>query len=296
MEKEYSQFHKDVEDAFKRLDENRLGVSYKEIVNHLRLLSPEYANTDESKFRTKVLGYINRSLGDKFEKVKNGKKHKGKISYKSGVFRLKAPVKQADLISKQKEVQAKIDGELSLFNQPILKKITKKQPRITESIEQKVCSMDATTAHIGKGGEYAVMSELLYNGYYTSQSSVDDGVDIVAYKNNDVFFIQVKTTIVKNDYFVFRIKKESFDRYNRSGMFYVFVLRFIENKKAVSLYIIFPTNMVEHYAKGRYITQSKDEYNIRFRVSGPKVYLVGESGISQDITETNLNQFDLIKR
>lgn len=285
-------FYKDIEDVFERLDKKREGISYHKIVDHL-CISPIYGEEDHLKLSKRVLAYLNRCVkkNELYERVKNGKKYKGKISYKSGVYRKKKVKEENSLITILPE-NTSLDIEQSDLFGGKVKPL--KKPAFIDISRQKVSSEDATPAHIGKGGEYAVMSELLYNGYYTSQSSVDDGVDIVAHKDRNVFFIQVKTTIVKNNSFDFKIKKESFDRYNRGGMFYIFVLRFSENKKAVSLYIIFPTNLIEHYYKNGMITLSKQEYNVKFRVSGTRVLLAG-GGKEADITDTNLNQFDLIK-
>ena len=296
MNQDNDLFYKDIEDAFELLDKKREGVHYLKILEHLNI-SPYYSKLDQEKLKSKLLAYFSRCVNkkQKYERVPNGKSHKGKTSYKSGFYRTKFKKKEKNIIDIiQTNENQDTNQELDLFGSNNYNKSRKYQAH-KEPVKQIVYSKDATTAHIGKGGEYAVMSELLYNGYYTSQSSVDDGVDIVAYKDKNVFFIQVKTTIVKNNSFDFRIKKESFDRYNRGGMFYIFVLRSLENQKAVSLYIIFPTSLIEHYFKSKHITSTKDEYNIRFRVQGTRVKLVGEKGIEQDITDTNLNQFDLIK-
>ena len=289
MEINNERLYKDIEDAFDSLDKDRKGIKYDKIIDHLRI-SPLYSQVDLDALKNKIWNHLSKCVKkkEKYEKVPNGKSHNGKTSFKSGVYRKRLKKKEKDIITPP-EVNKTNSVEHDLFGNP------RKLESPKECKTQTVCSKDATTAHIGKGGEYAVMSELLYNGYYTSQSSVDDGVDIVAHKDKNVFFIQVKTTIVKNNSFDFRIKKESFERYNRGGMFYIFVLRSLENKKAVSLYIIFPTNLIEHYYKSRHITSTKDEYNIRFRVQGTRVKLIGEKSIEADITETNLNQFDLIK-
>lgn len=46
----------------------------------------------------------------------------------------------------------------------------------------------------GKGGEFSVVSELLFRGYNASIMSVDEGIDITASKGDKFFFIQVKTS------------------------------------------------------------------------------------------------------
>ncbi len=46
---------------------------------------------------------------------------------------------------------------------------------------------------IGKGGEFAVASELLFNKFNANILSVDSGVDIAAIKGGETFLFQVKT-------------------------------------------------------------------------------------------------------
>ena len=49
------------------------------------------------------------------------------------------------------------------------------------------------TQYTGRAGEHAVLSELLFWGFNVSLMAVDDGIDIVASKDNRYFHIQVKT-------------------------------------------------------------------------------------------------------
>lgn len=50
---------------------------------------------------------------------------------------------------------------------------------------------------LGKAGEYAVMSELLFWGYNVSLMAVDQGIDLVTSKNGRYHHIQVKTAKAK---------------------------------------------------------------------------------------------------
>lgn len=51
---------------------------------------------------------------------------------------------------------------------------------------------------IGRAGECAVMSELLFRGYNVNHMLVDGGIDLVAFKDSTYYYIQVKTVTVKN--------------------------------------------------------------------------------------------------
>lgn len=97
---------------------------------------------------------------------------------------------------------------------------------------RKVCAIaahpDASTNYTGTAGEYAVMSELLYQGYNVNSMTVDEGVDIVANKDNRFYFIQVKTAYLDDTLKAsFTIKNNRFDLFkNNNDMRYVFVVRY----------------------------------------------------------------------
>lgn len=81
-------------------------------------------------------------------------------------------------------------------------------------------------AFTGKAGEFAVMSELLFWGFNASVMTVDDGIDVVASKDNKYFHVQVKTASEQDGgRFSFIIKYSSFKEHDSATMFYVFVLR-----------------------------------------------------------------------
>jgi hypothetical protein len=69
-----------------------------------------------------------------------------------------------------------------------------------------------STQYVGSAGEHSVLSELLFRGYNASIMSVDEGLDIVATKNNKLFNIQVKTSNEnKFNKYVYDIRKIFFD-------------------------------------------------------------------------------------
>ena len=79
---------------------------------------------------------------------------------------------------------------------------------------------------IGAGGECAVMAELLFNGYNVNRMMVDEGVDIVAVKENIYYYVQVKTTTVKdNGNITCSIDKGRHAQYIGNQMRYVIVAR-----------------------------------------------------------------------
>ena len=96
-------------------------------------------------------------------------------------------------------------------------------------------------AYLGKAGELAVMSELLFWGYNASAMLVDSGIDLVASKDGKYFHIQVKTSTNNGDKFYFTIRNSIFQQNNNSSTFYVFVLR----QPLDCAFVIIPSNYIQ---------------------------------------------------
>lgn len=94
---------------------------------------------------------------------------------------------------------------------------------------------------LGKGGEYAVMSELLFWEYNVSLMTVDYGIDVIAQKDGKFFNIQVKTASEQDDRkFMYSIKNSSFGANDNSSTFYIFVMR----KKMSCVFAIIPSSQI----------------------------------------------------
>ena len=110
--------------------------------------------------------------------------------------------------------------------------------------ETKILPPSTTSSFMGKAGEYAVMSEPLFWEFNVSQMTVDDGIDLVASKNNKFFFIQVKTAArQENGRYFFTIAKSSFLKYQGQNVYYTFVLR----QDIQNGYIIVPGNVLDSF-------------------------------------------------
>jgi hypothetical protein len=97
---------------------------------------------------------------------------------------------------------------------------------ITQSTQDAEPKKDRNNLFTGRGGEYSVLGELLFNGYNANVMAVDEGIDIYATKNNFIFFIQVKTTFLNDKKTVsFNIRKNAFKRTEPSQVRYILVIR-----------------------------------------------------------------------
>jgi len=145
--------------------------------------------------------------------------------------------------------------------------------------------------YIGKAGEHAVLSELLFRGYNAALMSVDVGVDIMASKNNETFNIQVKTRNIskKYDAFHFNLRIISFERHNAGRTFYIFILR--ENGKLD--YVILPLHEIEKSIEEEFIhvVGNGKLYRITIKKRDGKIYL----GRKENDVSYYLNRWDAIK-
>ena len=138
----------------------------------------------------------------------------------------------------------------------------------------------ADKSFFGRAGEYAVMSELLFWGFNASIMAVDDGIDIVASKNNSFFHIQVKTaTCQDSEKYQFTIKQDSFKKYNSANMFYVFVMRHETRNE----FIIIPSFNISYFV-GAGIISGTNTYTLVISANAKKTEFTLNGG-KADITQ-----------
>ena len=77
----------------------------------------------------------------------------------------------------------------------------------------------------GVAGEHWVQSKLLFEGYETSRPVPDMGVDLVARKDRNSFYLQVKTANKKGNAYNFPLRERAFKRLKDVGAYHVFVMR-----------------------------------------------------------------------
>lgn len=135
-----------------------------------------------------------------------------------------------------------------------------------------------TTTYIGKAGECAVMSELLYRGFNVNTLLVDEGVDVVASKNNEFYLVQVKTTILDNgDRVRTQIRKARFDAYRGYQIRYVVVVRCREFNRDTNIFFTFNNDFIEENMYNGFIRRPENEdemisLKIRFKDNIPYLY------------------------
>lgn len=155
----------------------------------------------------------------------------------------------------------------------------------------------ADSNYVGKGGECAVMSELLFRGYNVNNMIVDEGIDLVASKNNVFFYIQVKTkNVVEQNRFYFQIKQDRFDTFIGTQIRYILVARCTFNKEERNIFFTFTNDDILRFKYNRVIPEPTGESNslslkIEYDVRTGKAYLY--DGKEREDVSFNMNKFNL---
>lgn len=121
------------------------------------------------------------------------------------------------------------------------------------------------SAYVGRAGECAVISELLFHGYNANHMMVDNGVDIVAVKDNIYYYVQVKTVNVKDGRIRVQIGKEKFDQYINNQMRYFIVARYKDGGTIKNMYFQFTPNFIDQAIYNQAIKRGDNNLSIKIR-------------------------------
>jgi hypothetical protein len=152
---------------------------------------------------------------------------------------------------------------------------------------------DHTNLFTGKAGECVVMSELLFRGYNVNSMLVDDGVDIVASKNNMFYYLQVKTTYLSDKNRVYAtIKQSRFNDFIGTHIRYVIVARCKLNKAEANICFVFNNSDIQRFiSQGKIKSTDNGVYiKIEFDPKDNKPYIYADK--REDI-EFFKNKFEL---
>ena len=219
--------------------------------------------------------------------LERGFKTEGKTPWKTMDAELIVDINSKGELSNFKKVGPSI---FALNDEKVEIEEESKPDRIIEELELEE-QKEIEGGYIGKAGEHAVLSELLFRGYNAALMSVDVGVDIVATKDNETFNIQIKTRNIskKHAAFYFNLRIASFERHNAGRTFYIFILR--ENSKLD--YLILPLHQVEKSIEEEFIhiVGNGKLYRITIKKRDGKVYL----GRRENDVSYYVNHWDIIK-
>lgn len=146
--------------------------------------------------------------------------------------------------------------------------------------------------YTGRGGECAVMSELLFHNYNVNRMMIDEGVDLVAVKDNIYYYIQVKTVAMKEGKINAQISIENFDKFIGNQMRYVIVARCKEKNLVNNIFFTFTQQEISKGIYDRCIKRGERTVSIKIkfheRSGDPIMYDERETSV-----KWNMNRFEL---
>lgn len=164
-----------------------------------------------------------------------------------------------------------------------------KQTRQQKSLQApSVEPVNVATQFTGTGGEYAVLSELLFRGYNAGIMTVDEGIDIVASKDNKYHHIQVKTAYESNGSFTFSIKNKAFNQNNGAGVFYIFVCRLPKDNGYENTFIVLPSVTIQLYIHNKLLKPNSNSIHIGIKKEGSDFVLAAKENVGSFINAFNL--------
>ncbi|MDB6076155.1 MAG: hypothetical protein JWO89_3795 [Verrucomicrobiaceae bacterium] len=147
----------------------------------------------------------------------------------------------------------------------------------------------ASTSFLGKAGEYALFSELLFRGFNASIMTVDDGVDIIASKSHRFFYLQVKTSSDNSSTFGFTIKKSAFEQHLNGTTFYVLVVRRTLADRHLCDFVILPSSQIgQMILRGAVV--GNISYSLKLNIAETGQFLLNRT---EDVT-AQVNRFNQI--
>lgn len=219
--------------------DNKDGMHIQSIVDTLIMSYPEIqGELTREKLLNKVNTFLLKESKDKkgeFAKVTNPKTKKEK----KGVYRFVVRKRSKPLPKPEAHQEA-------------------------EDPEETHCTKKKETNFFGKAGEYAVMSELLFRDYNANNMAVDEGIDIVASKDNNFYFIQVKTITLKpNRTASTKITQKNFDKFINQQIRYVIA---VKCEKEMRFFTLSNDTIAQlHHSKAIKVSQSTGDIHIKIK-------------------------------
>ena len=119
--------------------------------------------------------------------------------------------------------------------------------------------------------------------------TVDDGIDIVASKDNKYFHIQVKTSnSSESGRYTFALQQKSFDAKDASSTFYILVMRSFEVGRYVNNFLIVPNSEIRRLVENSVISKG-DKMSLRIEKDRSGKYMLnGQAPMNWALNKYNM--------
>jgi len=134
--------------------------------------------------------------------------------------------------------------------------------------------------HYGRAAELHVTAELIYHGFQAGNIPIDEGLDILAVKNNKTYYFQVKHKDLGNNQSV-KITKSSYEKKGGGDVYYIFVLLFGEQRK----FLIAPYHRINDWKGDGWLSEEAKEYLLKIKEDDGRFKIINQNGNNElDVT------------
>ena len=163
-----------------------------------------------------------------------------------------------------------------------LKNGSKNKP-VAESGRQSGVLKSKNKRYISTGGKYLVTGKMILHGFNANLLVVNEGLDIVAIKDGNMYGVQVKAANKSATGYVADISTAAYERTNKGNTFYVFVLL-----GKPETYVILPFHIMQSLIDDKHIKTlpKSSRYRAVFSRGGDKVYL-GKKDVTSYVDSWN---------
>ena len=170
---------------------------------------------------------------------------------------------------------------------------------VADAISTETLSVDKSQLksrfYYGNAAEYLVVAELLFRGYNAQKLPVDEGLDVFAVKNKELYLLQVKHSDYEkpSESRPIQITNSSLERNKGLNVFYILVLS--RKQPSQRDFLILPYSKIDELIKIGAIKQENKAQHISFKVlhKNPNDAFIGEYKEKCDVSRY-LNAWDVL--
>lgn len=134
--------------------------------------------------------------------------------------------------------------------------------------------------YYGRAAELHVTAELIYHGFQAGDIPIDEGLDILAVKNNKTYYFQVKHKDLGNNQSV-KITKSSFEKNSAGDVYYIFVLLSDDQRR----FLIVPYHRINDWKEDGWLSEEEMAYLLKIKENNGRFKIINKDNNNElDVT------------
>lgn len=151
---------------------------------------------------------------------------------------------------------------------------------MSSSFAEKDLNTFNKTKHNGRAAELHVTAELIYHGFQAGDIPIDEGLDILAWKNNKTYLIQVKHKNLANNQSV-SITKSSYEKTGGGDVYYIFVLLSGKQRN----FLIVPFHTINDWRENGWLSEEDMAYLLKIKEENGRFKIINKDSKNElDVT------------